>query len=190
MNADVRELLSDSHRAVRAGDLAAGVRRLIEAGDCAARYQLWRSAARAYVAALELDLVDRTALGRLVGLIGRGGHAFEWSDYARRVERASWPHFGCRDAQLVIGDEGASVVCRSIGAVLSVTMPECELLAVHPDRRFAGMPLAMALIVLRCALWAPSGTPATPPRKARVAFAGGDPVELDELGSWRAMTAR
>lgn len=190
MNADVRELLSDSQRALRAGDLAAGVQRLVEAGDCAVRYQLWRSAVRAYVAALELDLVDRTVLGRLVGLVGRGGHPFEWSDYARRVERASWPHFGCRDAQLVIGDEGASVVCRRVGAVLSVAMPEPDLLAAHPDRRFAGMPLAMALVVLRCALWSPSATPATPPRKVGIAFAGGDPVELDELGSWRAMTAR
>lgn len=190
MNADVRELLADSARAVRAGDVAAGVARLIEAGDCAARYALWRTAVRAYQAALELDLVDRAVLGRLVGLVGRGGHPFEWSDYARRVDRARWPHFGCRDAQLVIGDTGAYVACRTVGAVLEIGMPEVDLIAAHPDRQFAEMPLAMALVVLRCALWSPSSAAATPPRKVRVAFARGEPIELDELGHWRATTAR
>ena len=65
MNADVRVLLADAERALRADKLAAARAAFLEAGQSAASYQLWRSALRCYRRALELDLADREAVGRI-----------------------------------------------------------------------------------------------------------------------------
>jgi hypothetical protein len=70
--------------------------------------------------------------------------------------------------------------------VLDVAMPEDELVEAVPDGRFVGLPGAMAMIILRRALWPLRLEKAVPPRNVRVAFAGRVPVVLDELGEWRA----
>lgn len=186
MNSDVREHLGSAERAFRAGDLPAARDAFLSAGDVAATFQLWRTTTRCYRHALELDLLDRLAIARLIGLVGRGGHAVEWSEYARALDRTDWPHFACRGAQIVIADHGAFVECPPVGPVLDITMPADDVVEVQPDGRFARMPVAMAMIILRCALWSFAGEPAVPPRSVQVVFAGRAPVVLDELGEWRA----
>jgi hypothetical protein len=91
-----------------------------------------------------------------------------------------WPHFGCRKAQLVIGDAGAFVECPAIGPVLDVAMPDSELVEALPDGRFVGMPAAMAMIILRRAPWPLRLEKVVPPCSVRVTFAGRVPVVLDE----------
>jgi hypothetical protein len=186
MNVEVREQLGSAERAIRDGDMAAARSAFVMAGDIAARFQLWRTTTRCYRHALELDLLDRVAISRLIGLIGRGGHGPEWTEYARAIYGHDWPHFGCRSARLVIGDHGAFVECPGIGPVLDVSMPSGDRIEAQPDGRFTKMPFAMGMIILRRGLW-PLGLDATvPPRSVPVAFAGRVPVVLDELGEWHA----
>jgi hypothetical protein len=186
MNAEVRDVLGSAERAIRSGDPTAAREAFLAAGDVAKRFQLWKSATRCYRHALELDVLDRVAIARLCGLLGRGGHVIEWIEYAKAVDRNDWPSFSCRKAQLVIGDSGAFVECPGVGPVLDVAMPEDELVEAVPDGRFVGLPAAMAMIILRRALWPLRLEKAVPPRTVRVAFAGRLPVVLDELGEWRA----
>lgn len=176
MNVEVREQLGAAEKALRAGELMRAREAFVAAGDLAGGFQLWRTCVRCYRHALELDLIDRVAIARLIGLVGRGGNVVAWSEYAKALDRHDWPHFGCRAAQIIIGDEGAIVECAGVGPVLELQMPEPDLVAAHPDGRFTGMPLAMALIILRRALG---------PGVVRVAFAGRAPVVLDDNGDWR-----
>jgi hypothetical protein len=186
MNVEVRDQLGTAERAFRAGDVGGAREGFIGAGALAAGFQLWKTTTRCYRHALELDLFDREVIARLVGLVGRGGHAVEWSEYAKAIDRHDWPHFGCRAAQLVIGDAGAFIECPGVGPVLDITMPDSELVEAQPDGRFAGMPIAMAMIILRRALW-PLGLPhAVPPRSVGIGFAGRRALVLDELGEWHA----
>lgn len=184
MNVEVRAQLGSAERAFKSGDATAARDAFIAAGDVARRFQLWKSATRCFRHALELDLLDRAAVARLCGLLGRGGHLIDWIDYAKALDRNDWPRFGCRKAQMVIGDSGAFVECPGVGPVLDVTMPDTELVEAQPDGRFVGMPTAMALIILRRALWPLRLEKTVPPRTVRVSFAGRLPVVLDELGEW------
>lgn len=186
MNVEVREQLGAAELAVRSGDAEGASAAFIAAGDRAAHFQLYRTATRCYRHALELDLFDRAALAQLIGLVGRGGHAVEWSEYARVVDRVDWPHFGCRGAQMVIGDHGAFVECPRVGPVLDIAMPAEDRVEAQPDGRFARMPIAMAMIILRRALWSFASEPAVPPRNIGVVFGGRGSVVLDELGEWRS----
>ena len=187
MNVEVRDQLGSAERAFRSGDVTAARDAFLAAGDLAAGFQLWRTTSRCYRQALELDLLDRIALARLIALFGRGGHVVEWPEYARVVDRCDWQHFGCRGAQLVIADHGAFVECPGVGPVLDVAMPAEEVIEAIPDGRFTRMPIAMAMIILRRALWSYAAEPAIPPRNVRVVFAGRAPVALDELGEWHAI---
>jgi hypothetical protein len=188
MNADVRVLLADAERALRADQLAAAREAFLEAGQCAASYQLWRSALRCYRRVLELDLADREAVGRVVQLPPRVIALADWHDYARALDARSevrgWPSFGCRAAQIVTGNVGAQVECPGTGVVMELMMTEDDLVETRPEARFAGMPLAMAMIILRRALWFAPRELATDPVSIRVAFDGRPQVWLDELGDW------
>lgn len=187
MNVEVREQLGTAERAIRSGDIGGARDAFIAAADLAAGFQLWKTTTRCYRQALELDVLDREVIARLVGLVGRGGHAAEWSEYARAVDRHDWPRFGCRAAQLVIGDSGAFVECPGTGPVLDITMPDHDLVEAQPDGRFVGMPIAMAMIILRRALWPLRLEQAVPPRSVGICFADRKPVVLDELGEWRVI---
>jgi hypothetical protein len=188
MNADVRLLLSDAERALRADNLVAARDGFLEAGQCASGYQLWRSALRCYRRVLELDLLDREPIARITRMPARVIAPSDWSEYTRAIDRTGWPAFGCRAAQIVTGDAGATVECPGVGSVMELMMTADDLVETRPDARFAGMPLAMALIILRRALWLAPRELAAEPGSLRVAFEGRQQVRLDELGDWEPIT--
>lgn len=185
MNPDVRELVGDAERALREGRAPDAYTAFLEAGDVAAKLQLWKSSLRCYRRAVELDLFDARAVGRLARIAPRAGAGTEWAEYATALAgRPPWPRFDCRAAQLVIGDLGAAVTCAPVGTVLEVLMTGDELVEVHPDARLANMPLAMALVILRRAMWAQPRDHAPDPMTLDVVYAGRRPMRLDELGDW------
>lgn len=184
VNADVRLLLGDAERALRADNLALAREGFLEAGQCASGYQLWRSALRCYRRVLELDLLDREPVARITRMPPRIVPPGDWSEYARALDRHAWPAFGCRSAQIVTGDRGAQVECSGIGIVMELMMTADDLVETRPDPRLAGMPLAMALIILRRALWLAPREQTAEPGALRVAFEGRPQVRLDELGDW------
>jgi hypothetical protein len=184
VNADVRVLLADAERALRAEQVPAARAAFLEAGQSAASYQLWRSALRCYRRVLELDLTDREAVGRIAQLPPRVIALADWHDYVRALDTRAWPSFGCRAAQIVTGNVGAQVECPGTGVVMELMMTEDDLVETRPEARFAAMPLAMAMIVLRRALWFAPRELATDPASIRVAFDGRPQVWLDELGDW------
>jgi hypothetical protein len=189
VNADVRLLLADGERALRADDLAAAREAFLEAGQCAAGYQLWRSAVRCYRRALEIDLTDREPIARIGRLSPRVIAPNDWIEYTRALDQHAWPSFSCRAAQIVTGDAGSHVECPGTGVVLEMMMTDDDLVEARPAARFAGMPTAMAMIVLRRALWLVPRELTTDPMSLRVAFDGRQQVRLDELGDWEPITA-
>jgi hypothetical protein len=188
VNADVRLLLSDAERALRIDQMAAARDAFLDAGNVSASYQLWRSAVRCYRRALELDLTDREPVARIARLPPRVTAVRDWLDYAHALDRRAWPSFGCRSAQIVTGDLGAQVECPGVGVVMELMMTEDDLVETRPEARFAGMPLAMALMIVRRAMWIAPRELASEPMSLRVAFDGRPQVRLDELGDWEPVS--
>jgi hypothetical protein len=187
MNPDVRLLLADGERAWRSNDPGAAREAFLEAGRSAVSYQLWRSALRCYRRALELDLTDRAPIALILKLPARVVAPADWIDYGHAIDRRAWPAFGCRSAQIITGDLGARVECPPAGAVIELMMTADDLVEVRPEPRFAGMPLAMALVILRRAMWLSPRDAAAEPAALRVAFDGRSHVRLDELGDWEPL---
>ncbi len=183
MNAEIRELLGSADRAARDGDLSTAVAGFGTAGDAAATKGLRRAAIRCYRHGLELCVTDSVLVAKISALAPRSG---EWAEYRRALEaHREWPAFASRSAQIVLGDHGGSVTCTQVGPVLEVMMASDDLVDARPSERFVGMPLAMAMVILRPALW-PHPREHGEPRSIGVAYAG-QRGELDELGDWAAL---
>jgi len=185
MNVDTRILFLDGERAVRSGDLGTARACFLEAAQSAAEVQLWRSALRCYRHALELDLLDRGVLDRVLALPQRVISGRGWDRYRAALDaHPAWRPFGCRAARIVSGDLGAVIECPGTGSVLELLMSERDLVEIRPRARLAGMPLAMAMVILRRALWTAPRDRAAEPMTVRVAFDGRERVRLDEHGEW------
>ena len=184
--AEIRELIGKADGAVREGDDASARQSFLDAAACASSNGMWRAAIRCYRRALELDLCDRELVTRIATIAGK--HGAEWVDYARALEANKWPSFTCRGAQVVVGDLGGVVTCPGAGAVLELMMAHDDHVDAHPDGRFGGMPLAMAMLILRRALWPMPRDQVSEPYSIAVTFAAGRRVRLDELGDWYGAT--
>lgn len=185
MNVDTRILFLDGERAAKRGEAAAARESFLEAAQAATDVQLWRSALRCYRHALELDLLDRVTVDRVLQIPMRVISGRGWDRYRTALDgHPEWVPFGCRSARIVSGDLGAVVECPGIGPVLELIMSESDLIETRPDGRYAGMPVAMAMIVLRRALWSAPRERATEPMSVRVTFDGRERLRLDEHGDW------
>ncbi|HEY1810753.1 MAG TPA: hypothetical protein VGG74_00265 [Kofleriaceae bacterium] len=184
--AEIRELIGKADGAAREGDGASARAAFVDAAVCASSNGMWRAAIRCYRRALELDVCDRELVGRIATIAGKANA--DWLDYARALDNnPTWPPFGCRNAQIVVGDLGGMITCPGAGVVLEVMMGEGDHVDVHPDGRFGGMPLAMAMLIVRRALWPAPRELSLEPRSIAVTFAAGPRVRLDELGDWQAL---
>src|SRR5580658_1849267 len=104
--------MSDAERARRDGDSRAAYNGYVEAGHCAERYGLWKTALRCYRSAVEVDLFSPTAVNHLARIAGRAGAGGEWGEYAVALAPIpAWPSITCRQIQLSIGGSGAVVSC-------------------------------------------------------------------------------
>jgi hypothetical protein len=185
MNAELRELLGSADRAARDRDWRTARAAFMDAGAAASERGAWRFAVRCYRGALELDVTDRELVDRIVRISGRLSSGVDWVDYARALAvHPEWSAFGCRAAHIVLGDLGGIIACPGVGAVLELMMARDDLVDVHPDGRFAAMPLAMAMVIVRRAMWPQAREQTGEPRSISVAFAGTRRVRLDELGEW------
>jgi hypothetical protein len=182
---DVRVLLAAGERALRSDNRADARAAFLAAGQVASRHQLWRRAQRCYRLALELDLVDREPIERILRLPSRTISHAEWNVYACALDCHAWPSFGCRPARIVTGSQRSQVECPGIGAVMELTMPDDDRIEAHPDPRLAGMPFAMAMMILRRAMWIAPRDPTMHPQRLRVAFDELPQVWLCELGEWK-----
>jgi len=178
----------DAERAFRAGDPAGAYQLYEEAGACAERYGLWRTALRCYRNAVEVDLFAPAAVRRLAAIASRAGAGLEWAEYATALARTStWPRVTCRGMQILIGTNGAVAACSRIGSVLELLMTDADLVEVMPDTRFADIPVAMALLLLRRAMWPVSRDDAASPFSVRVTYRGRARYRLFENADWAAL---
>jgi hypothetical protein len=185
VNVDVRLLFTDGERAARSGEHGTARACFLEAGRNAVEVQLWRSAIRCYRSALELDLLDREAVGAVLRMPPRVISGRGWDEYRAAIEQhPDWRRFGCRSAQIMLCDQGAVIECSNVGAVIELLMTDLDLVEAQPDAQYRGMPVAMAMIVLRRALWPNPRERAADPASMRVTFAAQQRVRLDEHGDW------
>jgi hypothetical protein len=180
-------LSREGEAAARTGDLETATAEFLDAGDRAVEKQMWRTAARYYRGALELDLLAREPVMRLVTIGSRLGNELDWRSYARTLETMpDWPRFGCRVARTIAHDHVTVIACAGAGPVMELRMERIDLVEVHALAPYEQMPLAMALVILRRALWpmARDGTRARGGPRMSVRFGGSELVWLDERGDW------
>ena len=185
VNVDVRLLFRDGEQAARRGEHATARACFLEAASSAAEVQLWRAALRCLRHALELDLLDREVIAEIVRLPLRVTSGRGCDDYGRAIAaQRAWPRFGCRAARVVLDDRRALVECARSGPVLELVMTAHDHVEVRPVASWCTMPVAMAMLVLRRALWTHPRERVTEPHRVRVTFAGRERVRLDEHGDW------
>ena len=184
MNVDARRLFLDGERAAREGEVPTARACFLEAAECAIEVQLWRAAIRCYRHAIELDALDREVVDRVLRLPPRAWSGRGWDDYRRALDLHDWKSFSSRTARLVSGNAGSVVECRGVGPVLELIMSDSDLVETRPVAGFRGLPIALAMIVLRRALWTNARERATDPASIRVTYSAQQRVRLDEHGDW------
>lgn len=183
MSSGVHELHREAERALRAGHGLDARAMFVAAGDRAVRDGRWRDALESYRLALELDMLDAGVVARCEAAMRSAQRKlWMWSDYATAIAaHPEWPHFACRDAQLVIGDDAQVIACPGVGAVLDVRMTDDGALEVQPTQKFTDLPIAMAMVIVRRAVWPRPRH--IGPGAALVRYLG-RLVRLTELGEW------
>jgi hypothetical protein len=185
VNADDRTMTAAGERAERAGNFESAYDYFVTAGDIAAASGSWRAAMRCFQRAVEIDLFRPVAVTRLAAIAGQVHRRTEWAEYATALDRQIVPRFALRGIQLVVGNAGAFVTAAEVGTLLDVLLTGDDLLEVMTSQQFAGMPLAMALLVLRRALWPVSKDRSAATMSMRVVFEGRPPpYKLMESGDW------
>jgi hypothetical protein len=177
-------MIADAERAARSGATEEARRLYVAAGDRAVAIGSWTPAARCYRHAVELDLFDGVAVQRLATYGARLPARAEWGAYAAALRTGTMPPFQYTSIQLVVSNDGAEVVAQPVGSVLDVLLTGDDLVEAHPAPQFDAMPLAMALLVIRRALWPVPRLRPVAPMSVWVAYRGRQPVKLDELGDW------
>jgi hypothetical protein len=184
-NSDIELHVSDAERARRAGDPRGAYDGFVEAGRCAEQYGLWKTALRCYRNAVELDLINRLAVDHLARIAVRAGAGGEWAEYSSAIlSTPSWPHVSCRSVQLLIGGSGAVVDCPRVGTVFEVVMAADDLINVQPETRFADVPVALALLLVRRAMWPSPREASSTSHDIRVTYRGKHRYRLTEHGDW------
>jgi hypothetical protein len=178
-------LFSDGERAARSGHYDTARACFLDAGRSAAEVQLWRASIRCFRHALELDLLDREAVEAVLRMPARVISGRGWDEYKLALDaHPEWPRFSCRTARVVSGDLGAVVECPAVGPVLELLMTASDLVETRPDARFRGMPITLAMIVMRRGLWMNPRERASDPSSIRVVYDGQQRIRLDEHGDW------
>jgi hypothetical protein len=181
---DARSILADAERAARAGELDDARRLYLDAGDRAAIAGNWTLATRCFRYTVELDFFDIVAVQRLATMTPRATARAEWAAYMAALRGGTLAKFAATSVQLVVSNSGAEVVASPVGVVLEVLLSGDDLVEAHPAPAFDMMPLAMALLVVRRALWPVKRSRPATAMTVRVAYRGRQPVKLDELGDW------
>lgn len=178
-------LFSDGERAARSGHHDTARACFLDAGRSAGEVQLWRAAIRCYRHALELDLLDREPVEAVLRMPARVISGRGWDEYKLALDaHPEWLRFSCRTARVVSGDLGAVVECPGVGPVLELLMSASDLVETRPDARFRGMPITLAMIVMRRALWMNPRERASDPSSIRVVYDAQQRIRLDEHGDW------
>lgn len=183
VHAEVTRLVYDAEQIARDGDHDSSITAYMRAGKCAARHRHWQSALWCYKAALELNLLGRDVVANILGLGDRIRTSADWFEYARSLDSNDWPRFGAAGAKIVTHDSGSLVECPGIGVVLELIITDPGTLEAFPDGRFRAMPLAMALLVIRRALWPQAASDPSSKLRAEIEYRGRR-VLLRAAGEW------
>jgi hypothetical protein len=184
-NSDIQLHVSDAERAKRSGDPRGAYDGFVDAGRCAEQYGLWKTALRCYRNAVELDLVGPVAVDQLARIAHRAGAGGEWAEYSMALKAGpKWPEVGCRGVQLLVGSSGAVVDCPRVGTVYEVKMGDDDHVTLQPVPRFADAPVAMALLLLRRAMWPAPRENVSTSFEVRVTYRGKQQFKLTEHGDW------
>ena len=141
-----------------------------------------------YRYALRIDLIDEATVATATRVATKVGHAIgmTWTDYGHALRRRSWTHFGSRGAQMTLGDRGGVIQCPGVGPVLEILMSERDLVETRPHAALADLPMAMAMVILRRAVFVQPRDYVSDqsPMSVRVSWSGGPQVVLDDVGDW------
>lgn len=184
MNCEVLGHLTAAERAASTGAWRDAFSRYVAAADLCADLQLHRGALRWYRHALELELRAKVPLERMIATCRRARvTSTPWQRYleALPVLADVAPVINARQAQLVAGDDGATLRYPAVPTPLARVrmIGDAEIVVA---RTIAAIPDPLLLIILRRALWpAPRDIESSPPVTVMI---DGASYQLRENGDW------
>lgn len=184
MNCEVLGHLTAAERAAATGAWRDAFTRYVAAADLCADLQLHRGALRWYRHALELELRAPVPLERMIATCRRARlTSTPWQRYLDALPALAdvAPVVNARHAQLVAGDDGATLRHPALAAPLArIRMTGDADFVV--TRTITAIPDPMLLIVLHRALWpAPRELESTPPITVTI---DGANYQLQANGDW------